>query len=73
MRGPGSRRPAYESACGLTVGPVELPEQLDGTLGGGESGSARVCRGLSFWNVGTLGRVFKYIGGQKPRSKASIV
>ena len=54
VRGLGSDRPTYESAYDRGVRPVELPEQLEGTVGGGESGSARVCRGLSFWNIGTL-------------------
>ena len=73
VRGLGSKRPTYESAYGLKVRPVELPEQLEGTVGGGESDSARVCRGFSVWNDGKLGLVFKYIGGQKPGSKMSIV
>jgi len=42
VRGLGSDRPTYESAYLLGV----IPEQLEGTVGGGESGSARVCRGF---------------------------
>ena len=42
----GSKRPTYESAYGRGVRPVELPEQLEGTVGG-ESQAARGFVGVS--------------------------